>query len=594
MEENKYQKDIPKWVIQNEDFLAQKNKVVEEARKTLPRAKNKYLKGLPRGNSFFVTVELNTGNNNYENIYLYVMQWYKELISGIISTHLSKSSMFHYGQRINVYEKSVIDWTIVDQNGKEEGNYLGKFIDTYSENNKKYILNSNIKENDFENKINEAIGISAKGDYKEAIRQFTQLLILKPDCANLYYNRGIAYRNNSNYNNAIEDYNNAINIESNNSDYYYARGLAYFYEENFLLSINDYNIAIKLNPNIATYFYNRGIVKLKLNQFNKAIEDFTKAIIIEPKVSDYYYNRGCAYGKVFEFHKAVADATKAIELDPKYADAFYNRGLSKIGIGLLDEAFIDLMKAGEMGIKEAYDVINKYKNDKNDFKMFDLLNLNDAKKYYDYALSCSNSKNFAEAIIYFSKVIDLEDRNIYAYYNRGLAKEEVGDIESAVNDYKKCITINKTFELPYNALGIILAKNKKKYEEAIVCFTDALRANPNLTDALSNRGLAYLMLSDGKNAFVDYTKAIAFEPSNSVYYFYRGISNGLIKNYLNEIEDYEKAIELNPTYGDAYYNLAIAYSESGNKKKSIISFIKAAQLGHYEAQIHLERNKIKW
>jgi tetratricopeptide (TPR) repeat protein len=246
-----------------------------------------------------------------------------------------------------------------------------------------------------------------------------------------------------------------------------------------------------------------------------------------------------------------------------------------------------------MGIKEAYDVINKYKNDKNDFKMYDLLNLNEAKKYFDYALSCSDSKNFAEAIIYFSKVIDLEDKNVYAYYNRGLAKEAVGDIEGAVNDYKKCISINKTFDLPFNTLGIILAKNKN-YEQAIVCFRDALCANPNLTEALSNRGFAYLMLNDGKNAYVDYTNAIALEPSNSVYYFYRGISSGLIKNYLKEIEDYEKAIELNPTYGDAFYNLAIAYYEIGNQEKSILSFIKAAQLGHYESQIHLEKNKIKW
>ena len=45
---------------------------------------------------------------------------------------------------------------------------------------------------------------------------------------------------------------------------------------------------------------------------------------------------------------------------PYFGDAFFNRGLVLIYLKDKEKGCIDLSKAGELGIDDAYSVINKY------------------------------------------------------------------------------------------------------------------------------------------------------------------------------------------------------------------------------------------
>lgn len=172
-------------------------------------------------------------------------------------------------------------------------------------------------------------------------------------------------------------------------------------------------------------------------------------------------------------------------------------------------------------------------------------------------------------------------------------KKKSKDLEGAIIDYEKCISVDDNFELPYNNLGLLLANNYK-YNKAIPYLTKALLLNPDLVSGHSYRGFAYMHTDDYLFAIKDFTTAIQLKPSDPFNYFNRGISWGFLKNYIEEIKDYEKTIELNPNHMDAFHNLAIAYGESGDQQKSIENFIKAAQLGHISAQNYLSKIKIVW
>jgi hypothetical protein len=52
--------------------------------------------------------------------------------------------------------------------------------------------------------------------------------------------------------------------------------------------------------------------------------------------------------------------TKAIERQDDFAEAYYNRGLTYIYLEDNRQACRDLSRAGELGLKKAYRVINKY------------------------------------------------------------------------------------------------------------------------------------------------------------------------------------------------------------------------------------------
>jgi tetratricopeptide (TPR) repeat protein len=60
------------------------------------------------------------------------------------------------------------------------------------------------------------------------------------------------------------------------------------------------------------------------------------------------------------------------------------------------------------------------------------------------------------------------------------------------------------------------------YVTAVADFTEAIRLNPNYTNAYHNRGLAYKNKGDYDRAIADYTQAIRLNPNDASAYFNRG------------------------------------------------------------------------
>jgi tetratricopeptide (TPR) repeat protein len=73
-----------------------------------------------------------------------------------------------------------------------------------------------------------------------------------------------------------------------------------------------------------------------------------------------YYNLGNLYCQSGDLPEAIVQYTKALEVFPNLSEAYYNRGLVLIYLKDKEKGCIDMSKAGELGIPEAYSVINKY------------------------------------------------------------------------------------------------------------------------------------------------------------------------------------------------------------------------------------------
>ena len=106
---------------------------IATARKTLTSAKERFLQGFPEGYLFYVTIALKDAANNAENVYIRVLQWKENKVTGLLATQLlapKLKNLYQYGQKMEIEEKDVIDWTITDSKGTEEGNFIGKFLDS--------------------------------------------------------------------------------------------------------------------------------------------------------------------------------------------------------------------------------------------------------------------------------------------------------------------------------------------------------------------------------------------------------------------------------------------------------------------------------
>jgi hypothetical protein len=104
---------------------------VKKAQETLPKAKKRYLRGLPKNQIFYVTIKLYDLAKKYELVFVKVTSWKRETIEGILDSDVTLIPNHPKGEKLTCQESEVQDWTISKPDGSEEGNYVGKFLDTY-------------------------------------------------------------------------------------------------------------------------------------------------------------------------------------------------------------------------------------------------------------------------------------------------------------------------------------------------------------------------------------------------------------------------------------------------------------------------------
>ena len=89
------------------------------------------------------------------------------------------------------------------------------------------------------------------------------------------------------------------------------------------------------------------------------------AVAIVPDIPYFHFNLGNLYCLSADHINSIESYTKAIELYPYMGDAYFNRGLVLIYLKDREKGCIDLSRAGELGVSDAYSVINKYCEDEN-------------------------------------------------------------------------------------------------------------------------------------------------------------------------------------------------------------------------------------
>jgi TonB family protein len=104
---------------------------IQKAKSTYPEAKDRFVKGLPAKHGFFVTTRLHDSQGHEEQVFIAVKQITDGTISGLIWSDIRLVSGYRLGQSYSFPESELIDWTITQPDGAEEGNFVGKFLDSY-------------------------------------------------------------------------------------------------------------------------------------------------------------------------------------------------------------------------------------------------------------------------------------------------------------------------------------------------------------------------------------------------------------------------------------------------------------------------------
>jgi len=118
----------------------------------------------------------------------------------------------------------------------------------------------------------------------------------------------------------------------------------------------------------------------------------------------------------------------------------------------------------------------------------------------------------------------------------------------------------------------------KNLEEAIRCYTEAIRLEPGFLEAYGNRGNVFMNTGDAASAIIDYRQVLTLKPNESSTYFNRGLALKTQGNLDAAIADFNEAIRLHPEYARAYHNRGNAFSDKGDIERAIKDYNDAIRL----------------
>ena len=186
-----------------------------------------------------------------------------------------------------------------------------------------------------------------------------------------------------------------------------------------------------------------------------------------------------------------------------------------------------------------------------------LLVAQSAQDYYKSAMIKFVSHRYEESVQDFTKAIKIKSDYVDAYFNRGIAYEQLGMIDKAVKDYGRVINIK-----------------------------------PGMSEAYINRALLYKKSQKYKLAISDLDKAIDLRPDFAFAYLYRADAYFEIDSLDTAAKDYKVLLNMLPNYIKAHKRLAQIYYDQQNYPAALEYASKLCELDSNKANNFVLRAEI--
>ncbi len=154
------------------------------------------------------------------------------------------------------------------------------------------------------------------------------------------------------------------------------------------------------------------------------------------------------------------------------------------------------------------------------------------------------------------------------YSNRALYHRENGDMDKALRDFTKALTINPKKASTLNSRGKLYF-DTNKLPEALVDYNKAIENDPKLSEAYANRGATFARMGDNQKAMADFNKCIELDPEFKNGYLNRSLLYAQAQQYDMAIKDYDSYLKLDRYNTDIIYESGMALRVTGNAKAAL-------------------------
>jgi tetratricopeptide (TPR) repeat protein len=394
------------------------------------------------------------------------------------------------------------------------------------------------------------LGRIGKGN--KAVGDFTQALILEPQCLAAYLARAQEYAAAGSMDLAFADFAAALRIAPQSAEVYYHRAEALRSRGDYEQALADFNEASRLQPGEARCHVGRGRAYLGLGQTQQALSEFIQATHADPRCAEAYLFRGVLHGQLGQDRQALADFDTALRLDRGLEEAYTYRAQANARLGQFARAESDYKRAIRKSPRAA--MLHVERGD-----------LRAARGNWEGALED------------YARATRLEKDLARAHLQRGRAYLRTGQYAYALSSLSRALELAPADPEPRALRGLALA-HKGRFDEALADAEECFRLNQHLASAHNVRGLALAERNELEPALAELSAAIRLDPDSAAFRADRGSFHYAQGNYDNAIADFKEAIKLEPKEANYYTLRAKAHDKQGDRERAQADRQKAASL----------------
>ena len=184
------------------------------------------------------------------------------------------------------------------------------------------------------------------------------------------------------------------------------------------------------------------------------------------------------------------------------------------------------------------------------------------------AMIAHGERNFAQALQYYTRAIELNAAYHEAYIRRGNIYMDQDKLDLAYSDYEKAISLKPNNYVTLASMGGLLGK-KGQYDSALYYLDRSIKLNPEYYLAYKNRAITHMQLNQNEAAIQDLKKVLHYQPDDAAIHNAIGNCYHATGKYQEGILAFNRAIELNaaPVYflNRSYSYTALKNLDAGRK-----------------------------
>ena len=182
-------------------------------------------------------------------------------------------------------------------------------------------------------------------------------------------------------------------------------------------------------------------------------------------------------------------------------------------------------------------------------------------------------------------------QDVDSIYMFGITQLEDGDIENAINTFRKVLELDPNYALAHSSLGYIYL-TRGNAELAGASFDRALQLDGNLAAAHNGRGLV-LAVEDPtrQRALNSFRRALELDPDYLDAFYNLGITLARLENFSLARDALEEVLSRNPDYRDVHYQFGVIASKDNDFELAEREFVEQYRRdpNHRENRLELGR-----